>query len=278
MNGFTRILISVMVASITSIPAIMADNNSRHKANHGNKERPAATAPARPVQNKKDGNKGNHNKHNTHRPGQTAPLRPGNSGNSGNHNGHYNHPTPQRPNHHTGPVTPARPPHIAPPPRPHRPHFYSHYPTRPVRPGHWHPRPGIPVISSILGIAFGTPWNVSLNMLYGSNYIIDGYANDMVYLRNVNMLNAMWPDATLYFTPSGGLDQSAFYYSTPYYDLSRYNSAYAQLTATYGPPVYRQGLSATWFGGAGNFTTLTFSQDNSFAGNTRYYTTLTVGR
>ena len=104
----------------------------------------------------------------------------------------------------------------------------------------------------------------------------DGYTNDIVYLRNVPALNYMWTDGALYYGPSG-LDVSSFYYSTPGYDLARYNNCYNALVSSYGVPVSVNNaggsMSATWFGGQGGYITLSFGSGT--AG--RFLTTLTFG-
>lgn len=150
---------------------------------------------------------------------------------------------------------------------------------RPLLPPGWHPHRGIPVIRGILGLTFGTAINLSLDYLIGSGYTIDGYTNDMVYLRNINAMNHMWTDAALYYG-TAGLDASSFYYSTPYYDLGRYNSVYNSLVATYGMPVTVNNVSgslgATWFGGNNGYITLSFGANN-INGGLRYLTTLTFG-
>ena len=52
---------------------------------------------------------------------------------------------------------------------------------------------------------------------------------------------------------NSGLDVSSFYYSTPVYDLARYNNVYNSLVATYGMPISVNNtvgsIGATWFGG-----------------------------
>ena len=169
----------------------------------------------------------------------------------------------------------ARPPMIAPPHRPFRP-VISRPAYRPVPPPAWRPRPGIPVIRGVLGLAFGAAFNISLDHLYNSGYTVDGYANDIVYLRNVPVLNYVWTDGALYYG-NGGLDASSFYYSTPGYDLSRYNAVYSSLVRTYGTPVSVNNaagaMSATWFGGNNGYVTLSFGAGQPG----RFLTTLTFG-
>lgn len=143
----------------------------------------------------------------------------------------------------------------------------------------WRPARPLPVIRGILGLTFGTAINLSLDYLFNQGYTVDGYSNDVVYLRNVSALNYIWTDAALYYG-NGGLDASSFYYSTPRYDLARYNNVYNALVATYGMPVAVNNsvgsMNATWFGGNNGYITLSFGA-NSMSSGLRYLTTLTFG-
>ncbi len=268
-------------------------NSNHNYNNHNNGSRPGT----RPNNNK--GNKGhganNWDNNNGHRPdngfgngnsngynrpngnGYNRPNgngynRPnGNGYHPGAGNGHHNHGISHN---HAG----HRPTHLAPPRRPYRPNMYRpHY--RPTPPPRWRPARGIPAIRGILGITFGTGISISLDYLYNSGYIVDGYANDVVYLRNVNQLNYIWTDAALYYG-NRGLDASSFYYATPYYDMTRYNAVYNNLVALYGTPVAVNTagqLGATWFGGNQGYITLSFGASNVAGGALRYLTTLTFG-
>ncbi len=264
-------------------------NNNRpgNNGNHNGGNRPGSGRPRFAGNNNRPGNNGNHNGGN--RPGNNnhRPDRPGNNGNhnGGNRPGNNNH-RPDRPgnnhrpgggnawgggNHRPGP----RPPMLQPPHRPYRPVFgRPHY--RPTPPPSWRPRRGIPVIRGILGLSFGSAIGISLDYIYNNGYVVDGYTNDIVYLRNVPALNYMWTDGALYYGPSG-LDVSSFYYSTPGYDLARYNNCYNALVSSYGVPVSVNNaggsMSATWFGGQGGYITLSFGSGT--AG--RFLTTLTFG-
>lgn len=224
-----------------------------------------------------NGGQGNHN-----RPGHSNGnnTRPGNSNrpqHGGNRPGH-------NPGHHPGyqPAPPPRPnhnlhhghicrPHL-PPPRP----FH-----RPVPPPHYRPTPAWRPFSTILGVALGTSINLSVNALINSGYNVAGYGSDMVYLNNVTMLNMLWPDATLYYNSYGGLYSSEFVYTSPVYDMSRYNMAMSRLTSSYGAPASIQntnsGITATWWGGANNFIRLTYNSEYAGNGFLRYYTILSFG-
>lgn len=113
-----------------------------------------------------------------------------------------------------------RPPRHIPMAKPHRPPVRHYH--RPVPPPSFRPHRGCPVIHGILGITFGTAINISLNYLQNRGYVVDGYTGDVVYLRNVNEMSFLWPDATLYYG-TNGLIGSQFSYSTNYYDRTRYN-------------------------------------------------------
>lgn len=292
MKRFIRTVMLFLACACMSAPTAMADRhpganrqqirNERPSGSRGgNSSRPSSTS-GRP------GFGGNHNNgNNNNRPGNGGNNRPGNNGNhnGGNRPGNNNH-RPDRPgnnhrpgggnawgggNHRPGP----RPPMLQPPHRPYRPVFgRPHY--RPTPPPSWRPRRGIPVIRGILGLSFGSAIGISLDYLYNNGYVVDGYTNDIVYLRNVPALNYMWTDGALYYGPSG-LDVSSFYYSTPGYDLARYNNCYNALVSSYGVPVSVNNaggsMSATWFGGQGGYITLSFGSGT--AG--RFLTTLTFG-
>lgn len=90
----------------------------------------------------------------------------------------------------------------------------------------------------------------------------------------------IWPDATLFYS-NGGMYASEFVYSTPIYNMSRYNSTYGILVRNYGAPVSSTNingvLTTTWWGSNGQFINLSFQ--NAIAGNgtTRFFTTLSFG-
>lgn len=136
------------------------------------------------------------------------------------------------------------------------------------------------MINGVLGLAFGSAFNLSLDYLYGAGYSVAGYGNDVVYLTDINAFDYSWPDASLYYT-NNGLAYSQFYYSTAYYDAARYNSILARLTSLYGRPVAvtSQGgmMQASWFGYNNAYITLTFGAGNAYGGGSRFFTTLTFG-
>ncbi len=147
---------------------------------------------------------------------------------------------------------------------------------RPVPPRGW--RPGgrrVPAFRSILGINFGLSIGLSLQALQASNYIVDGYNGNEVYLTNVPMQGYYWPSATMYYN-NGGLVGSQFVYPSTGYDMARYNGVYNSLYNAYGAPVVTNGAQVTWFGGNNEFITLNFMPVVS-GGVSRFYTTLSFG-
>lgn len=152
-----------------------------------------------------------------------------------------------------------------------------------MAPAHFRPTSTGPVISTILGVTLGTALNISLNYLLNNGYAVTGYTNDALYLNNVYQLNMMWPNATLYYNQYGALSGSEFVYSTPYYDMNRYNMTYRQLLNAYGNPVstnstYGGGVEVNWFGYDGQYVSLQYSPANAYDGTYRYYTILSFGR
>lgn len=162
--------------------------------------------------------------------------------------------------------------------RPHMPPMRPFH--RPVPPPAWRPVGRYPVLSTILGVTFGTTLSLSINALVNSGYNINGYGDNMIYLSNVPQLNLYWPDATLYYG-NNGLMSSQFVYSTPYNDMGRYNTAYSRLVNLYGQPVsFNNGgasVSASWFGQNGQFVTLNFGPQYAADGSLGYFTTLSFG-
>ncbi len=132
------------------------------------------------------------------------------------------------------------------------------------------------MFGTILGVALGTAIGASINALVNSGYNVSSYGNDVIYLSNVPQMNYTWPDAALYYS-NGVLTGSQFTYPSAYYDMSRYNRLYNIFTAQYGMPVQtvNQGgiMSATWYGPANRFVTLSFN--SQYGGN--FYTTLSFG-
>ena len=148
---------------------------------------------------------------------------------------------------------------------------------RPVPPHGYHHCHTAPVIHTILGITFGTLYNVSLDYLYNKGYEIDGYADNTVYLRNVPEMGYTWPDATIYYDSYGRLASSQFIYSTSFSALGRYDRLYHTLSMTYGSPVSASWNGAhretIWYGGdARGYVSLEYDYSGG-----RYYTILSYG-
>lgn len=274
---------------------------------HGGGRRPGANGnhrpdtpgnrPLKPGAGNGHNRPGNNNGSGNHRPGNDRPgnNKPGNHRPSkpGNNNHRPGHTVPGHGSHHPGAGNGHRPggnyrpghagfrPGRPTPPKRHHAHFHHHVPffghfCRPVPPPRWHYRSGGPVFGTILGVALGTAIGASINALVNSGYNVSSYGNDVIYLSNVPQMNYTWPDAALYYN-NGALTGSQFTYPSAYYDMSRYNSLYNTFTAQYGMPVQTvsQGgiMSATWYGPANRFVTLSFN--SQYGGN--FYTTLSFG-
>ena len=211
---------------------------------------------------KPDGHGGNGNGHGGHGGG-----RPG----YGNHNHfdytnhHYHNDYYWNYNHHNW----SRP--LPPPARPYRPAPLVWY--RPVIPAGWHPYAGAPIIDRILGITFGTLFDASLDYLYYNGYEIDGYADHIIYLRNVSLLNLIWDDAMLCYDSHDRLVNAQFIYMSSHYNRYRYNRVYNNLCRVYGQPITGDGESISWYGG-NNTGWITLSMHNNMG---YYYTTLSIG-
>lgn len=166
--------------------------------------------------------------------------------------------------------TPVTPPH-----RDYRPRYVAPY--RPVRPVSYRPLATAPTINRVFGLYFGTRYAASLDYLYSNGYYVDGYYDNVIYLRDASMAGLLWQDAMLTYDSYNRLTGAQLFYSTAYSDRGRYNTAYRTLCATYGAPVSesRTGFEAsvTWWGGnATGYVTLSYGLD---AG--RFYTTLSIG-
>ena len=149
---------------------------------------------------------------------------------------------------------------------------------RPPIPYGWHYYVGAPRISTVLGLTFGALWATSLDYLYDMGYAIDGYYNNVIYLRDIPMLNYTWPDVMLNYGTSGGFTSAQFAYSSEYRNLDRFNSLYNSLCNTYGDPV-ESSITTTegtvsWWGGEGQgYVTLSYNSDSTG----RFYTYLSIG-
>lgn len=265
-----------------------------NNGNNNNKNKPAVNGRPdnnrRPENNRRPGNNAGEHKQPVYRPGAAAANRPA----PGPQPGHNVRPgatvPPSRPSGPTHNWTPGRPNHVQPghhihrppvappPPRPFRPANFFGY-NRPVPPPAWRPGPK-PLFSSVLGLTFGTAINVAIDALISSGYTIDGYSDNSIYVNDAVQLNMRWPFGVLYYN-NGLLAGSEFTYSSDWRDLSRYNMAYARLSALYGAPVssYNRGgeISSTWWGPGGQYVTLRFDYRAPMSGANRFYTTLSFG-
>ena len=267
---------------------------SRNDRNNNNKTNNRPSRPGNGSNNSRPGNNGNHNGNS--KPGNNGNYNPGKPGNNGNHNGNYKPGNNGIHNGHNSGVShwPGYRPPSGPAPvvRPgtHRPNWSTPVPPphrnyrpvcrpipRPVPPHGYHPCHTAPVIHTILGITFGTLYNVSLDYLYNKGYEIDGYADNTVYLRNVPEMGYTWPDATIYYDSYGRLASSQFIYSTSFSALGRYDRLYHTLSMTYGSPVSASWNGAhretIWYGGdARGYVSLEYDYSGG-----RYYTILSYG-
>ena len=143
---------------------------------------------------------------------------------------------------------PCRPPY-----RPWRPTPWVVH--RPVVPAGWVWYSSAPRIYRVLGIQFGTVFSVSINHLFTYGYNIDGYYDNVIYLRDVPMLNYSWPNVMLNYAPGGGLASAMFSNSFAFRDLAMYNRLYNTLCGTYGSPVDARTTpyegTVSWWGGKG---------------------------
>lgn len=239
-------------------------NQSNINRNNNNKKQPTINHKPNKPNNKHNNNKGNgigHQKPNKgnhfgqHKPKPHPQHKP-------HHSHHYGH------HHHWKGYK-------APPARPYRPK-YRHI-ARIAPPPHWRPYHNAPIISGVLGLTFGTLYHATLDYLYTQNFIIDGYTDNIVYLRNVPQYNYNWDDVMLNYV-SGRLANAQFVYSTKFYNSDRYNSVYLTLRNTYGSPISMRtlaggGYECVWYGGnSKGMVTLEFYNDRG-----RYYTTLSFG-
>lgn len=166
---------------------------------------------------------------------------------------------------------PCPPPH-----RPWRPAPWRVY--RPIVPSGWVWYHSAPRIYRVLGLQFGTVFTVSINHLFTYGYNIDGYYDNVIYLRDVPMLNYNWSNVMLNYAPGGGFASAMFSNSFAARDLNMFNRLYSTLCSTYGSPVEAHTNSyegtVSWWGGNGEgFVTLNYYTDS--AG--RFYTNLTIG-
>ena len=213
----------------------------------------------------------------------------GNGGGRGGHNGydshnhfdysghHYNNDFHRNYTNHSWSW--SRP--LPPPARPYRPAYFAWY--RPVIPVGWYPYAGAPIIDRILGITFGTFFNTSIEYLYYNGYEIDGYADHIIYLRDVPLMNMIWDDVMLGFDDMDRLVNAQFIFTTSSTTNKRYDRVYRSLCRIYGTPFSNSDGSLSWYGG-NNTGWITLSTHTSMEPVAGYngvrrciYTTLSIG-
>lgn len=294
MKRFFRTVGIVLLCGVLLAPAVDAQSRGRNNNNGTQKSAPShnnsapsnqsTPRPGNSGQGSRPGNSGQGNRPGNsgqgNRPGNSGQgNRPGNSGqgnrpNSPNPGGpvganrpNYN-PTPRPPQHGAGPQRPNMPPTP--------PHWY-----RPTPPPSWRPPTVWRPFNSILGVAFGSTLRMTINALVNSGYVVSQYGSDALYVADVRMLNMFWPDAVLYYNNVGGLCGSRFIYTSRFQDMTRYNSTYATLVASYGSPYSIQntsaGIEANWWGPGNQFITLSYGPEYTPAGSVAFYTTLAFG-
>jgi hypothetical protein len=223
-----------------------------------------------------NGNKGGHDRPNGSRPNDSHGKGHGDNGkHGGNHGYNPNHRYDYNDHHYRDEFHRNYTSHnwtrpLPPPVRVHRPAPWVWY--RPVVPAGWRPYYSAPVIDRILDIMFGTYYYDSLNHLYCNGYYIDGYADNVIYLREVPMLGLYWSDAMLNYRDNRFANAQFVYYSDRY-DDARYNIVMHKLSRIYGTPVCRDGVTVSWYGSDGiGYVTLSMMSDP-----TGYYTTMSIG-
>ena len=243
-------------------------------------------------------NAGQQNKNNGQRPGagqsssNHAPGMPdgpvvspnGRPGSQPGHNSGSFAPQTGRPGNFGNPPQTPRPniqPGQIPPPRPPRNPFYVYMaPPRPTPPPTWvMPVRPLSFGQALLGLTFGAALNASLNYFYGNGFTVGGYTGNAIYLNNVEMMNFLWPETSVFYN-AAGLASTVYTYSTGYNDPARYNSLLSQLTLSYGTPYITRGnsgMTAQWWGPSGNYVALQYQPTFSSTGAFRFYTTLTFG-
>ena len=159
---------------------------------------------------------------------------------------------------------------LPPPARPYRPAPLVWY--RPVIPAGWYPYASAPIIDRILGITFGTLFDASLDYLYYNGYEIDGYADHIVYLRDVPLLNMIWDDGMLCYDSYDRLVNAQFVYQSSI-NNKRYDRVYRNLCRVYGSPFRNSDGSFSWYGG-NNTGWITLSTHTNLG---YYYTTMSIG-
>ena len=160
---------------------------------------------------------------------------------------------------------------LPPPARPYRPVYHTWI--RPVIPAGWYPYAGAPIIDRILGITFGSLFDTSIDYLYYNGYEIDGYADHIIYLRNVPLLGLSWDDVMLSFDSYDRLVNAQFVFMSSHNNHYRYDRVYRKLCRIYGTPFTNSDGSLSWYGG----NTTGWITMSTHVNLGYYYTTLSIG-
>ncbi|MBR7011828.1 MAG: hypothetical protein IKI10_02925 [Muribaculaceae bacterium] len=226
--------------------------------------RPGGNGNGRHDNGGKPGNGGNHD--NGGKPGRGHQVGYGGSHNHFDYaNHHYRNEFSWNYSHHNW--SRACPP----PSRPYRPAPIVWY--RPVIPVGWYPYAGAPLIDRILGMNFGMLFDLSLDYLYYNGYEIDGYADHVIYLRNVRLLNYLWDDVMLCYDSHNQLVNAQFVFLSSSYGRNHFNRIYNSLCRVYGYPFTNSDGSYSWYGG-NNTGWVTLSSHHNLGHS---YTTLSIG-
>ncbi len=252
------------------------DKPNGNKGGNGGMDKPNGNRGGHDGKDKPNGNKGGNGKPDGNRHNDRNGNHHGDNGKHGGNRGynpnhrydygshHYRDEFSWNHSHHNW----SRP--LPPPVRAHRPAPLVWM--RPVIPVGWHPYAGAPIIDRILGLMFGSLYEASLDHLYFNGYYIDGYADNIIYLRDVSMLNLYWPDVMLNYE-YGKLANAQFIYHSSYYDRARFDRVYNSLCRIYGSPVFQDGMTISWYGG-NNTGWVTLTMTDSYGD---YYTTMSIG-
>lgn len=232
-------------------------------------------------------NSGDHNGNNN----QNSAVRPGGSVNSnGNHNWNNNHNSGSRPGGNLNWNSSVPRPGVGATPSPStsgyvRPGRITRWerplPSPPVR-ENYNVGYGVPSISNILGLTFGSLLDYGLRSLVMAGYNVAGTWDNTIYLNNVSQFGLVWPQATIYYGV-GGMTGARFQYSSYAPSTTNFNIAYNAVCAAYGMPLstnMANGVTTyTWWGGSNSgYITLQYGPGPAQNGSYLYYTDLIYGR
>lgn len=147
---------------------------------------------------------------------------------------------------------------------------------RPSLPSSYRPNPRYPIISSVLGVSFGTYLNSSISYWRNAGYAYEVYEGEAI-LSNVRELGYRWPVAYVNYDNYGRMTDVQFQYIANGFSKNRFYTLRRTLDTRYGVPVAinndARGSQYTWYGGDGRgFVTLEFYWDYN-----QSFTTLSYG-